>query len=117
MTITGEMLKANGQTQALRRAGSAWLSHAIGELEDWLTELYVAGRRWITMDEFRASGRCPEPASPNAWGALPRNAVRAGLIQPSLLSEKAKRLAAHARRVRLWSICPDMVDPQPAPAH
>jgi len=107
-TITGEMLKANGQTRALRRAGSAWLNRALDELKGWMIDLYVAGRRVITVDEFRASGRCPEPPHPSAWGALPRQAVRIGLLQPSHLTQKAKRLAAHARLVRGWNICPDV---------
>jgi len=106
---TGDALKTNGQHRALRHTGSAWLSRALHELEGWLTDMYKAGRRGVTMDEFRASGRCPEPAHRNAWGALPKKAVRTGLIRPSHLTQKAKRLAAHARRVQVWNICPDAI--------
>jgi len=113
MTMTGQTLKTNGQNSALRSAGSAWLHHALAELRHWLNESYLAGRRVVTMDEFRQTQRCTEPYSPNAWGSLPRSAVRAGLLIPSHTDAKAKRLAAHARRVRLWCICPDALDPIP----
>jgi len=106
---TGDALKTIGQNSALRHTGSAWLSHALHELRGWLAEVHKAGRLGVTMDEFRASGRCPEPVHRNAWGALPKKAVRVGLIQPSHLTQKAKRLAAHARRVQVWNICPDAV--------
>jgi len=115
MKTTGETLKQAGQTRALQRTGSAWLTRALRELQSWLADVYVAGRRVVNMDEFRQATRCPEPASPNAWGSLPKAAVRSGLLAPSHTTQKAKRLAAHARRVQLWNICPDVLDPAPAP--
>jgi len=109
-TLSGETRKAQGQSRALRRAGSAWLNRALAELKTWLGAQYLAWNlTTVTMDAFRTTSCCPEPPHPNAWGALPRAAVRAGLIQPSLLTQKAKRLKAHARRVQVWNICPDAV--------
>jgi len=113
-TLPGQALKQNGQKRALRRAGSAWLSRALEDLKYWLADLHALGWNAASMDDFRASGRTPEPASPNAWGSLPKAATRAGLLAPSHMTQKAKRLAAHARRVQLWNICPDVLDPAPA---
>jgi len=104
---TGDKLKARGQARALRHAGSEWLRVALDEFRHWLWGVYIAGERAIALDTFRAEKRCPEPASPNAWGALPLQAMRKGWLLPSPQTIKSFRPDAHARRLRMWTICPD----------
>jgi len=103
-TPTGTTLKVIGQTRARQSAGSEWLSAALHELHKWLRDLHQAGHNKITMDDFRQAGCVAEPRSANAWGSLPKAAVRAGLLSPTSRSAPAKRPSAHARRVRLWRI-------------
>jgi hypothetical protein len=105
--ITGEQLKAVGQQKALKRAGSAWLTDALAALKVFLTEQYSVGETDITFDQFRALARTYEPANPNAWGALPRAAIKAGYIKSTTRTEKAIRPKAQCRVVRVWDINPE----------
>lgn len=103
---TGEQLKREGQDK-MQRIASGWLGMALDKLKEYLTYRYSEGKIVMDFDSFRASLQCSEPPHPNAWGALPRAAARAGFINATNYTVKADRPAAHARRVRLWSICPE----------
>jgi len=108
--MNGMQLKQEGQTKALKRAGSWWLEKALIALRSYCGYVYHRGcgeQPDITIDEFRATRRCPEPANPNAWGALPRAAVKAGYLKPTDRVEKAMRPQAQARVIRVWAINPD----------
>jgi len=104
---TGEQLKSEGQAKAIKRAGSEWLATALTALKEFCTDQYAEGAQDITIDEFRLANYAPEPVNPNAWGALPRAAVKAGYINPTTRTVKASRIAAQARVVRVWDINPD----------
>lgn len=103
----GEQLKSQGQAKALKRAGSGWLATALIALRNYCEDQYAGDVLDITIDAFRSSGYMHEPVNPNAWGALPRAAVKAGYIKPTTRTEKALRPKAQARVVRVWDINPE----------
>ncbi|WP_175848542.1 hypothetical protein [Burkholderia multivorans] len=103
--MTGEQLKAEGQAAAAKAAGESWRDAAITALKDFAATNYVhSGRTDFTIDEFRDAGACPEPANPNAWGSLPRVAVKLGVLNPTFDTQTARRPKAHARTVRVWKV-------------
>ncbi|CDK30086.1 putative transcription regulator [Burkholderia phage AMP1] len=104
--MNGEQLKAEGQAKALKRAGSEWLATALAKLKEYATGEFCYGVNAITIDTFRIEGGCPEPKNPNAWGALPKAAVRAGILLPTDRTSKAARPQAQARVVRVWEVNP-----------
>lgn len=105
--MLGEQLKAAGQVKAVKRSGNEWVDTALAKLKEFCTNEYVYGDCIdITIDDFRQYGGCPEPAHPNAWGALPKAAVKAGYIKPTSRTEKALRPKAQSRIVKVWDINP-----------
>lgn len=105
--MNGEELKAAGQEKALGRAGSEWLASTLSAFRDYCERAYFMGRDDVTVDDFRATlPRSLEPASPNAWGAFPRAAAKAGYVTSTPRTAKAKRTKAHARVIRVWAINP-----------
>ncbi|KAG0163904.1 hypothetical protein DFQ30_010806 [Apophysomyces sp. BC1015] len=105
--MNGTKLKTAGQTKALTRAGSVWLAAALAELKAFCRSMYRLDEADITIDRFRAACRVSEPASPNAWGALPKAAVRAGYLKPTRRTESAMRPKAQRRVIRVWAIATD----------
>jgi hypothetical protein len=101
---TGEQRKAEGQAQAKKRAGSEWLADSLFWLGLWVRSRREAGETEINFDQFRSSHLPDEPPNVNAWGSLPKAAVRAGLITPTDRVAKAQRPTAQARTVRVWAI-------------
>jgi hypothetical protein len=110
---TGEQRKAEGQAQAKKRAGNAWMDEALAKLKRYAYLTYINGNRDLTMDDFRANGGCPEPNNANAWGSLPKAGVRAGLLVPTDRVAKALRPTAQARTVRVWELNPMAVQRSP----
>ncbi|KVE35701.1 hypothetical protein [Burkholderia sp. BDU5] len=104
--MNGEQLKAEGQAKAVKRAGSEWLATALSRLKDYALESYAYGQGEVTIDGFRESQHAIEPSNVNAWGALPRAAVKAGILTPTSRTVKAKRVKAQARVVRVWDVNP-----------
>jgi hypothetical protein len=100
--MTGEQLKAEGQAKAAKHAGEAWREDALYWLRLWL--LSRPYKTEITFDEFRETGLVPDPANLNAWGTLPRSAVKRGLLEPTDRVAKAKRPKAQSRIVKVWAI-------------
>ena len=104
---TGEQLKAAGQAKALKHAGSAWLANILSDFRDYVERRYCHGHDDVNVDAFRATvSPWREPVNPNAWGALPRAAVKAGYITPTDRIVKATRPQAQARVVKVWGINP-----------
>ena len=105
--MNGEQLKAAGQAQAIKHAGNGWLEKALERLKEYATARWLDGYLAVTIDEFRSSPYAIEPHHVNAWGALPRAAVKAGILTPTPRTVKAKRVKAQARVVKVWSIVPE----------
>lgn len=105
--MAGEYLKQQGQARAADRTGYAWREQALYFLSLYTIPLRdgYGGSDEFTMDDFRtyaeARGLC-QPASLNAWGALPRSAVARGMIRATGEYAKAARVEARARRVAVW---------------
>lgn len=102
----GELRKANGQFLAIKRAGQLWQENALVALRKFLKTVHGRAITPVfTFEEFRVyceiEGMTP-PASFNAWGALPKVAVKAGLIAWTGGYVKAVRAEAHARPIKLW---------------
>jgi hypothetical protein len=102
--MTGEQLKAEGQAKAAKHAGAAWREEALFGLKMWLRMRLMRGFTEMNFDEFRASPYAFDPSSINAWGTLPRSAVKRGLIEPTDRVVKAKRAKAQSRIVKVWAI-------------
>lgn len=102
---TAEAMRDTGQQMALFKAGPEWSAQAIHFLRLFLTEHVAAGEDEFTFEQFRLHAeQCglKAPASLNAWGALPRIAIAAGICQPTSKVVKASRPASHARMIRVW---------------
>jgi hypothetical protein len=108
-TKTGEQRKAEGQAKAAQAAGEAWREEALFRLKMWLRWRAARGFKEMNFDQFRESGLASEPPTPNAWGTLPRAAVKRGLIEPTDRVAKAKRPQAQSRIVKVWAMkLPDL---------
>ena len=97
--------KRMGQDLAEVKAGREWQQEALVQLKSWL----AIQDGWgcdigpvFTFDQFRESGFAPEPVSVNAWGTLPRAAVKAGICRATDRTVSAHRPESHGRLVRLW---------------
>jgi hypothetical protein len=104
MRTQGQILKTQGQQLALFNAGK-WSDEAIDKLR-----AFCKARKDLEMPEFRfeefrqvaESSGWPLPHHSNAWGALPRLAVKHNLIRPTGRYEKATSVATHAHPVAVW---------------
>lgn len=56
-----------------------------------------------TADDVRHSVQCPDGVSPKAFGAVPTDLVRAGIIAAATF-QKSNRPTAHAQPVTVWRI-------------
>ena len=104
-TSAGEQLKRNGQKQALDHSGSVWLSKVMDTMRFWLVLRKSRDEPLFRFEELRAY--CEQfhdliPASHFAWGALPRVAVRAGLIEFTDKYVKAESPKTHSHPVKQW---------------
>lgn len=104
----GESLKATGMQLALDYSGD-WAEEVVDELAAWLHAQKRMGLTTITIEQFRGRAIC-KPASANAWGSLPRLAIKAGLIAPHWVAPgvqmrvKAASPKTHAHEVKSWVI-------------
>ncbi|MDI1301975.1 MAG: hypothetical protein PSX71_08730 [bacterium] len=97
-----EQLKSGGQAVALSHAGKDWLQAALDALPVFLREKHGNP---FALEEFRAwseSGGLPAPASANAWGSIPKIAMRKNLIRHTGRAIKALEPKARARLVMEW---------------
>lgn len=97
----------NGQQRALWKAGNPWVEQALNSLRLFLCDRMDDGCELFTFEQFRIYAEeqgLPEPASINAWGALTKSAVAAGLCKATDQFIKANRPASHARMIRVWRV-------------
>lgn len=102
----GKALKKAGQAQVLDNAPGAWHERAL-----FLLNVYVHGLgigALFAMEDARAyMAACglPEPHHHNCWGALPQQAVAAGLpIRRTDLTRPAHSPRTHHHPVNLWEV-------------
>jgi len=103
----GKQLKEEGQALALEHAGRPWAEQAV----ELLTVFCFSGpgrKRPFALEDFRmwalAQG-LPEPASPNAWGALPRIGIRDNLMRATGQYRAARSPLTHAHPVMTYTAC------------
>lgn len=86
-----------------------WTVAVLAELRAWLETRRAAGQFTVTFEEFRHDA-VSQPTKHFAWGALPRLAQKAGLIEPVLRDDgsqvmrPAKSVRTHGHVVRLWRV-------------
>ena len=98
---TGQQLKLEGQQLTLDLAGE-WTSNAIAALR-----LFCVGRDRFAFEEFRSAAAAyglAAPRSHKTWGALPRVAVKEGIIRPTTEYRAATSPRTHAHPVRVWEV-------------
>lgn len=99
----GNQLKEEGQALALEHAGAPWAERAMGLLRRFCGSAFA--RRPFAFEDFRAWATAQgleDPPSPNAWGGLPRIAIRDGLMHPTGEYRPARSPMTHAHPVRLY---------------
>lgn len=99
----GNQLKEEGQALALEHAGVPWRERAIDLLRRYCRS--VEPREEFAFEDFRAwATACglENPPSSNAWGSLPRIAIRDGLMRPTGRYRPAFSPMTHAHPVRLY---------------
>lgn len=104
-TSEAALRKSNGQFLALKRAGKVWHDNAMMELEKYLKKIKGNKVNSFTFEDFRLHCEVQglsEPASLNAWGAIPNSARRAGLCAWSGGFQQATRPASHSRFIKTW---------------
>ena len=93
-----------GQQLAITKAGIDWQSEALSALRAYL--VIRGDGAEFTLEDFRvwaeSTGVIFPPASINAWGSVPKAAVRAGICRPTGKVKKAQRPESHARLIRVW---------------
>lgn len=105
----GAEAKRHGQQLALDISGD-WAERVIEEFSGWLAIQRRRGLTWVTIEEFRAAAQ-NRPISANAWGSLPRLAMKAGLIEPKWAAPgiqdraPAASVKTHGHDVKRWLIC------------
>lgn len=98
---TGLQLRDRALDQ-VEEGASGWMADALAMLQAYLAR-YVADE--FRIEQFRAyatANGLPAPRSHHAWGALPRNAVRAGLIAWTGRFEAAQSARTHGHPVRVY---------------
>lgn len=101
--LDGWERKEQGQLWALETSGKEWVDKAVLLLGEFLR---TCGEGQFRFEEFRAwataDERLNQPASQNAWGALPRIAAGQGLIEWTGEYQQAKSPRTHAHPVKVW---------------
>jgi hypothetical protein len=94
-------MKERGQKRAVEKAGPAWCEKALTLLAQFIAQRQGAP---FKFEDFRkhAVGRIAAPPSPNVWGALPRLAVKRGLIEFTGRYENAESPATRSHPVKCW---------------
>lgn len=106
MTTEAVYRKEIGQQLAITKAGEDWKSEALAALRAYIAIRKASGGTDFTFENFRVwaeqNGAIFPPASVNAWGSLPRSAVKAGICLPTGRVCKAHRPSSHSRLIRIW---------------
>lgn len=102
--MSGQALKVQGQN-ATAASNSSWMADVLQLLNFWAKGCKACGVTEFVFEDFRAAltnvGIAP-PKSHKAWGAVPRVAVKAGLIAPTDKYRPATSPKTHAHPVRVW---------------
>jgi hypothetical protein len=104
---TGRALKEQGQQLALFNAGASWVEKTLEKLREFCAHLKQSGQTKFRFEQFRAAASdlgLEQPASHKAWGAIPRQAVKAKIISPTNEYQPAQSEKTHAHPVRVWQI-------------
>jgi hypothetical protein len=105
---TGAELKSTGQQMALFNAGKPWTDDMIAKLRIFCKVRKDIGRPIFRAEEFRAvaeSSGWPLPPSSKVWGALPKIAMKRGIIRPTGQYEPAQSPKTHGHPVRTYWAC------------
>lgn len=104
----GKALKKAGQQQVAENEPADWRERAL-----FLLGVYVRGLgagAVFAFEDFRAyAATCelPEPRDHHVWGALPRQAVAAGIrIRMTDRTREAHSPRTRAHRISLWEVLP-----------
>lgn len=86
-----------------------WTVRVLAELRAWLAGRRAAGHLTMTMEQFRADAK-HHPSRPQAWGALVKPAIAAGLIalethpDGSPVMRPAESVKTHGHFIRVYRI-------------
>jgi hypothetical protein len=99
---TGDARRDRDIAQVLEHQPWTLIAHVTKHLATY-SKVY-AGMEFTAQDFREAYGRMGghEPTHPNAWGALFRNALKAGLIQATGRYRKSTAPASHSRMVQIY---------------
>ena len=101
---TGQFEKQKGQQLALFNAGADWKCQVMHALRHFCRDRKSSGRPQFRFEEFRASvEHGAKPSHPNAWGALPRIALKEKLISDTGRFEPATSARTRCHPVRVWT--------------
>lgn len=104
----GQSLKQAGQDRAVENESAEWRERAL-----YLLRAFVAGQDMgplFAMEDARAymaSCGLADPHDHHIWGALPRQAVAAGIrIRMTDRTREAHSPRTRAHRISLWEVLP-----------
>ena len=103
---TGQQLKEEG-IKLVMSHNERWLEHILHVLETFCLVRKEEGKPKFVLEEFRRHCRglgIAEPRHHNAWGSVPREAARKGLIEWTGQYCPAKAPLAHARIIKVWRV-------------
>lgn len=103
---TGQQLKDEGIKIVISH-NEKWLENILRVLKNFCEGRKEQGKPKFAFEEFRRHCRCVNAAEPrhhNAWGSVPREAARKGLIEWTGECCQAKAPLAHARIIKVWRV-------------
>jgi hypothetical protein len=108
--VASRAAKERGQQIALD-FDTEWKVRVLEEMRAWLAIRRAAGHLTMTMEQFRADAK-HHPRRPQAWGALVKPAIGAGLIalethpDGSPVFRPAESVKTHGHFIRVYKILP-----------
>jgi hypothetical protein len=102
--MNGQARKEAGQQLALFHAGD-WTDTAIACFVEFCKARKTSGQRSFKFEDFRGfaiTSGLPSPVSHKVWGALPRIAVKRGLIAWTGQHAPAQSAKTHGHYVKTW---------------
>lgn len=103
--MNGRKLKEAGQQLALLNSGDTWTETTIERLKAFCKVRKQLNKPLFRFEEFRLLAEkagWDMPASPNAWGALPKIAVKRMIIASTGEYQAAQSARTHHHPVRVW---------------
>lgn len=102
----GKELKEAGQQLALFHA-EGWADTAMASLAEFCMQRKASGQRSFKFEDFRSfatSAGLPHPNSHKIWGALPRIAIKRGMIAWTGEHVPAQSAKTHGHFVKCWMV-------------